>query len=56
MQFANDTDIFVSARYIDSTEFILNEDLKNLSSYFVENELVTNLKAGKTKCMLLGAS
>ena len=56
IQFADDTDIFVSAKYIDSIEFILNEDLKNIYSYFVENELVTNLKAGKTKCMFLGTS
>ena len=26
---------------------------KTFSSYFVENELVINLKAGKTECMLL---
>ena len=30
--------------------------LKNSSLYFVENELIINLRAGKTKCILLGTS
>ena len=30
---------------------MLNEDLKNVLSYFVEIELVVSSKTGKTECM-----
>ena len=56
IQFADETISLVSAKDVDSIEFMLNEDLKNFSSYFIEYELVTNLKAGKTECMSLGTS
>lgn len=56
IQFADDTVVFVSAKDVDRTEFMLNEDLKNVSSYFVENELVINLKAGKIEYKLVGTS
>ena len=35
---------------------MLNEDFKNISLHFVENNLVINLKADKIKCMLVGTS
>lgn len=35
---------------------MLNKDFKNVSKIFTENKLIINLKAGKTKCMLLGTS
>ena len=46
IQFADDTVILVSAKNIDEIEKMLNSNLKNISQYFVENELVINLKAG----------
>ena len=56
IEIANDTANFVPVKNVDSIKFMLNEDLKNLSWYFVENELVVNLKAGRIKCILLGTS
>ena len=35
---------------------MINKDLKNVSKIFTENKLIINLKAGKTKSMLLGTS
>ena len=32
----------------------LSEDCHNLSSWFRDNELVLNLKKGKTECMIFG--
>ena len=34
----------------------LNEDLKNLSTYFKTNQLIINLNRGKTKTMIFGTS
>ena len=50
IQLVDDTVIFVSAKDFDSIELIFNADLKNFSLYFVENELLTNLKASNSKC------
>ena len=41
---------------MDIIEKLLNDDLVNVSGYFIENELIINLKAGKSECMLLGTS
>ena len=49
--FADDTLIYVLA-----SEKLLNNDLDSVSSYFRENELVINLKVGKTECMMFGAA
>ena len=34
----------------------LSEDCHNLSSWFRDNELVLNLKMGKTECMIFGTA
>ena len=39
IQFADDSVIFVSYKDVDSIEFMLNEDLKSVSSYFVKYKL-----------------
>ena len=56
IQFADDTVILVSAKDVQSIESMLNIDLKNMSKFFTENELIINLEAVKTECMLLGTS
>ena len=37
-------------------EKILSEDCHNLSSWFRDNELVLNLRMGKTECMIFGTA
>ena len=56
IQLADDTVIIMSGNNVDIIEKILNEDLVNISGYYIENELIINLKAGKSECMLLGTS
>ena len=40
----------------DTIENDLNQNMQNLLSYFPKNELVINLKKGKTETMLFGAT
>ena len=53
-QFKNDNVNCIPVKNVDRIKFMSNDDFKNISWYFVENELVVNLKAGRTKCILLG--
>ena len=52
--YADDTVLFTSAKHISVIQNNLNKDIDNLSSWFRDNELVINLKNGKTECMLFG--
>ena len=54
VQFADDTVIYVASSSFDDIETSLNKDLQRVSKYFRNNELVINLKLGKTECMLFG--
>ena len=54
--YADDTVIFTSASDIDAILSNLSQDLDNLSNWFRENELIFNLKKGKTEVMLFGTS
>ena len=56
VQFADDTVIYVSAKTVAEIEEILNTELKNIAMYFTKNELIINLKPGKTESMLLGTA
>ena len=56
VQFADDTVIYLSSKSINEIEDNLNEDLASISTYLSSNDLVINLKKGKTECMLLGTS
>ena len=47
--YADDTVIFASASDIDAILGNLSQDLDNLSAWFRENELIFNLKKGKTE-------
>ena len=54
VQFADDTVIYVAGKNVDEIERKLNLDLINVSSFFMKNELVINLKKGETEAMLFG--
>ena len=41
---------------IQTIEDVLNEDMENFGRYFEQNELLLNLKKGKTEVMLFGTS
>ena len=34
----------------------LSQDLERLAEWFTENEMILNLKKGKTECMLIGTA
>ena len=50
------TVIFCESKKLEEMEICLNADLKNLHSWFKENELLLNLKPGKTEILSLGKS
>ena len=50
--YADDTVIFTSHRDINIIEGHLNEDINNLSKWLSENELIMNIKKGKTESTL----
>ena len=52
--YANDTVIFTSSSDIDMIQSNLSQDLDNLSNCFRDNELIFNLKKGKSEVMLFG--
>jgi len=54
INFADDTVIYLSSKTHTEIEKDLNTDLKNIADYFTTNELVINLKAGKTESLLFG--
>ena len=55
-KFADDTVIFLSSKHREEVENRLNLDLQYVSTYFRTNELVINLKPGKTESMLFSTS
>ena len=54
--YADDTVIFVSGSSLDEVEGKLNNDLQHLKAWFDENELLVNLKKGKTESMIFGTA
>ncbi|XP_057308170.1 uncharacterized protein LOC130646052 [Hydractinia symbiolongicarpus] len=52
----DDTVIYVAHKDVTRIEQLLNQDLERLSLYFRENELIINLKKGKTEVMLFGTA
>lgn len=57
LQFADDTVIFVSSKKVCDIEYLLNSDLNSeVPLYLNTNELVANLKKGKTESMLFGTA
>ena len=53
--YADDTVIFTSDKNSKEVAEKLNDDLQNLGSFFVENNLVVNLKKSKTEFVLFGS-
>ena len=56
IQYADDTVIYFSHADANEIEDVLNSELERLRTYFDENELVLNLKRGKTESMLFGTA
>ena len=52
--YADDTVIYTSAKSKDDIERFLQEDFKSLAEWLELNDLVINLKKGKTECVLFG--
>ena len=50
--YADDTVIFTSSKVLDAIQHNLSEDIDSLASWFGDNELIINLKKGKTELML----
>ena len=56
MKYADDTVLYVAGKEIDSIETKLLKDMDNLSEWLRCNELILNLKKGKTESMLFGTA
>ena len=56
VMYADDTVIYFSNNDITIIESSLNKDLCNLADYFDDNELIINLKKGKTDSMFFGTA
>jgi hypothetical protein len=56
VMYADDTVIYVNGKEKENIENLLNQDLKNIAEYFDNNELIINLKKGKTEAMILGTA
>ncbi|XP_057304446.1 uncharacterized protein LOC130641589 [Hydractinia symbiolongicarpus] len=54
LNFADDTVLYNGRKTSQQLEIAFNAELKNVDRYFIENELVLNLKAGKTELMIFG--
>ena len=48
LQYADDTVIYFASSDINEIEQVIHEEMNNLNSYFENNELILNLKKGKT--------
>ena len=56
IKFADDTVLYFSSDNFQIIENTLNLEIQNLYKYLAENELIINLKPGKTEAMLFGSS
>ena len=56
IMYTDDTVVYVAEKDVKNIEMKLNEDLERISKYFCMNELIINLKKGKTEVMLFGTS
>ena len=55
-QYADDTVVFFAAKTVDEIESALSYDLRRIGLYCKTNELLLNLKVGKTEAMLFGSA
>ena len=56
LKYADDTVLYVAGKEIDSIENKLSKDMENLSRWLSSNELILNLKKGKTESILFGTA
>ena len=56
LQYADDTVIYFASSDANEIEKVLQEEINNIFTYFENNELILNLKKGKTETMLFGTS
>ena len=56
LNFADDTVIYFAAKSKSDVVSRLNEDLENMRKFFSANQLVINLKKGKTESILFGTA
>ena len=56
IQYADDTVIYVANENVNMIEDILNGESKNVLNYCRNNELILNLKKGKTETVLFGTA
>ena len=56
LMYADDTVMYVAGKEIDSIENNLSKDMDNLSELLRCNELILNLKKGKTESILFGTA
>ena len=54
IKYADDTVVYCSGKDTETLENTLSQDMELIAKYFDENELVMNLKEGKTEVMLFG--
>jgi len=56
VKYADDTVVYFASKDIHQIEKSLNEDFIRIANYLDENELVLNLKKGKTESLLFGTA
>jgi hypothetical protein len=54
IKYADDTVVYFSGKDVEAIEGALSQDLEEITRFFYQNELVINLKKGKTEIMLFG--
>ena len=52
--YADDTVIYTSGRSFFITKYNLIEDFAHVATWLEENQLIVNLRKGKSECMLFG--
>ena len=50
--FADDTVVFYAGKSAEEIESVLNSELENIFRYFIKNDLIVNLRKGKTEALL----
>ena len=54
IKYADDTVLFLNAKDPRTIEVNLSDDIERIATWFEENELIINLKKGKSEVMLFG--
>ena len=56
IMYADDTVVYVNGKEKNEIEKLLEEDMERIAMYFDDNELIINLKKGKTETMIFGTA